>query len=396
MFLPIGDAPNPKGTPVVTYLLIAANVAVFLLLNVPLGAQRADANDPGFREYVEVMARESEGRADLGEIADATSRYDVFAFEHGYRPHAPEVADLFSCMFLHGSLMHLLGNMLFLWIYGDNVERRMGPIAYLIAYLGTGIAATLAHALAFASSDVPLVGASGAISGVLGFYFVWFPRNTVRMLAFLPPFLMQVFEVPARLVLGAYLVLDNLLPFFLSGGGGVAHGAHIGGFVAGALAAWVVDRRGYAGQPFVADQAPASSEEASPRTLVAEGRYAEAAAAYFALPSQHARGALDADATVALAGWLRSQGHPDAALTLLRRLVRDVPSGAGLAEAYALAGSLLLHERAEPTAAYQYLLTARELGPRPETRELLQRELALIETLQKRRVGRLRPPSSGF
>ena len=120
--------------------------------------------------------------------------------------------DLLSCMFLHGSLMHLFGNMLFLWIYGDNVERRLGSFAFLLWYLLTGVAATLAHALVFSSSEVPLVGASGAISGVLGFYFVWFPRNVVRMLAFLPPFLMQVFEIPARYVLGMYLVLDNLCP----------------------------------------------------------------------------------------------------------------------------------------------------------------------------------------
>ena len=244
MFLPIGDAPNPKGMPIVTYALIAANVAAFLLLNIPLGSRQADLNSPELREYVEVMARELQGRVDVREIVAQTSAYDLFSFEHGYRPAAPQLTDLVTCMFLHGGFMHLFGNMLFLWIYGDNVERRLGAIPYLLAYLVTGAAATLTHALVFSSSDVPLVGASGAISGILGFYFLWFPRNVVRMLAFLPPFLMQVFEIPARWVLGAYLVLDNLLPFLTSGEGGVAHGAHIGGFVAGALAAWVLDRRG--------------------------------------------------------------------------------------------------------------------------------------------------------
>ena len=244
MFIPISDAPSPRGTPFVTYALIAANVAAFLLLNVPLGSQRADTSDPAFREYVEVMTRELQGRADVRDLVAQASAYDLFSFEHGYRPAAPQAMDLLSCMFLHGSLMHLFGNMLFLWIYGDNVERRLGPLPYLLWYLVTGVAATLSHALMFSSSDIPLVGASGAISGVLGFYFIWFPKNTVRMLAFLPPFVMQVFQVPARFVLGAYLVFDNLLPFLLAaGGGGVAHGAHIGGFIVGAIAAWFADRR---------------------------------------------------------------------------------------------------------------------------------------------------------
>ena len=216
MFLPIGDRPNPPGIPVVTYALIAANVAAFLLLNVPLGSRQADVGSPAFREYVEVMTRELQGRVDVRELVAQTSAFDLFSFEHGYRPAAPQLADLVTCMFLHGGFMHLFGNMLFLWIYGDNVERRLGPLAFLFWYLATGVAATLTHALVFASSEVPLVGASGAISGVLGFYFLWFPKNVVRMLAFLPPFLMQVFEIPARFVLGLYLVWDNLVPLFIA------------------------------------------------------------------------------------------------------------------------------------------------------------------------------------
>ena len=89
MFLPIGDAPNPKGIPVVTYALIAANVAAFLLLNVPLGSRQADFSSPAFREYVEVMARELQGRVDVRELAAQTSAFDLFTFEHGYRPGAP-------------------------------------------------------------------------------------------------------------------------------------------------------------------------------------------------------------------------------------------------------------------------------------------------------------------
>ena len=91
MFLPIGDAPNPRGTPFVTYALVAINVAVFLMWNVPLGSRPADVNDPAFAEYVEVMARELSGRADVRQLVAQTSAYDLFSFEHGYRPAAAQV-----------------------------------------------------------------------------------------------------------------------------------------------------------------------------------------------------------------------------------------------------------------------------------------------------------------
>ena len=393
MFLPIGDAPNPKGTPIVTWALIAVNVAAFLLLNIPLGARQADLSSAAFREYVEVLAQELDGRVDLRELAARTSAYDLFAFEHGYRPAAPQPVDLLSCMFLHGSFMHLFGNMLFLWIYGDNVERRLGALPYLLWYLLTGVAATLTHALVFSSSNMPLVGASGAISGVLGFYFLWFPRNVVRMLAFLPPFLMQVFEIPARFVLGVYLLWDNVLPLFVAPGGGVAHGAHIGGFVAGALAAWVTERHGRQARParFAVEQPGPGGADVVGRAL-ADGRPAQAAAAYFELPPALARGVLSADQALQLAGWLRRNGHADAALTLLRRVVRDVPQGSGLAGVYAATGLLLLEDLHEPTAAYQYLLTALELGPPPELETEVRRALREIDVLQKRRLGRPRTP----
>jgi membrane associated rhomboid family serine protease len=396
MFLPIGDAPNSKGIPFVTYALIAVNVAVFLMFNVPLGSRRANVNDPALGEYVEVMTRELSGRVDVSQIVAQTSAYDLFSFEHGYRPAAPQMTDLLSCMFLHGGFVHLFGNMLFLWIYGDNVEGRLGAFPYLFWYLATGVVATLTHALVFSDSSVPLIGASGAISGMLGFYFVFFPRNTVRMLAFLPPLLMQVFQIPARLVLGMYLLLDNLVPFLFAGAGGVAHGAHISGFIVGGIVAWFMDRRTTAARPSdieAPETAPRGAEAI--REALAAGRHGEAARAYFALPASSARGALSAEQAVDLATWLREQGHSDAALALLRQVVRDVPRGEGLAEVYALAGIILLDDRREPTAAYQYLLTALEMGPRPETVDAVRRCLAVIEGLQKRRIGRLRsvPPA---
>ncbi len=393
MFLPISDAPNPRGVAFATWALIALNVAAFLLINVPLGQQRADVSDPEFQAYVEFLSQRVQGQASLTEIARQTTAYDLFVFKHGYRPAQGSIADLLFAMFLHGGFMHLFGNMLFLWIYGDNVEHRLGSAPFVFWYLLTGVAATLFHAAVFSSSDVPLVGASGAISGVLGFYFIWFPRNTVRVLAFLPPFLMQVFQIPARFVLGVYLFLDNVVPFFLAGEGGVAYGAHIGGFLAGGAVAWVMDRRGAKarprdiGAPQVTPIGGRSVHEA-----LARGQYGEAASEYFALPAAAARGAVSPDEAVTLGAWLRKNGHADAALVLLRRVVRDTPRGKGLAEVYAEAGFILLEDKREATAAYQYLLTALELGPKPETAAEIRRELAAIEGLQKRDVGRLRSP----
>ncbi len=393
MFIPVGDAPNPRGIPFVTYTLIAVNVAVYLFVNLPLDSRPADRSDPAFREYVQVMSRELQDRVDVRQLVAQASEYDLFSFEHGYRPAAPRLSALLTCMFLHGGFMHLFGNMLFLWIYGDNVERRIGAFAYVFWYLATGVAATLAHSLIFSSSEIPVVGASGAISGILGFYFVWFPRNRVRMLVFLPPFLMQVFEIPARWVLGMFLVVDNLLPFLFAGDSGVANGAHIGGFIAGGLVAWTMDRRGLAARPedIEAPEAPVTGAGAV-RAALADGRTAEAARAYFALPPSLARGALSPAEAVELASWLRRGGHPDAALLLLRRVIRDLPQGDGLAEVYALAGTILLEDLREPAAAYQYLLTALDLGPRAETALAVRRQLATIEELQKRQVGRLHPP----
>src|SRR5262249_32019185 len=192
-------------------------------------------------------------------------QYDLVVFRWGFRPAAPSAVDALTCMFLHAGFLHLFGNMLFLWIYGDNVEHRLGSVPYLCWYLGTGVAATLFHMLRASGSEIPLVGASGAISGILGFYFFWSPRNRVRLLWLLPPFLMQVFEVPARIVLGIYLVLDNLLPYlFVSGDVGVAHGAHIGGFLAGLAAAWLMGRREGAARPEGFAGAPRGAQGPTP------------------------------------------------------------------------------------------------------------------------------------
>ncbi len=238
MFLPIGDSPNLARTPWLTWILIGVNVALHLALW-PLSFQAVDRQDPVLAEYMAVLA------AERGAVPAQVSRADLVRFEHGFKPSRMELADAFSSMFLHGGMAHLLGNMLFLWIFGDNVEHRLGRGRFLLAYLGTGVAAAMGDALLRWDSSIPSVGASGAISGVLGLYFAWFPHNRVRVFVFLFPFIMETIELSARFVLGIYLVVDNILPLLLSGGaGGISYGAHIGGFAAGwGAAKWLEARR---------------------------------------------------------------------------------------------------------------------------------------------------------
>ncbi|MGD9253750.1 MAG: rhomboid family intramembrane serine protease [Holophagae bacterium] len=389
MFLPISDAPNPKGVPVVTWTIIALNVLAYLFINVPFGAQPADVNDPAYGEYLRFLSQIVQNERELDLARQQISAYDLFVFKYGYRPAQLSILDLFFAMFLHGGFMHLFGNMLFLWIYGDNVERRLGAFWFVVWYLLTGVAATFFHAMFFPSSEVPLIGASGAISGVLGFYFVWFPKNMVRVLIFLPPFFIQTFQIAARIVLAIYLFIDNVLPFLLAGGGGVAHGAHIGGFVAGALAALVMNRRAVESHPKdIARPREAPSGAQSVRAALQNGHLDEAAAEYLALPAGPARGALSPTEAVFLAGRLRAAGHSDAALVLLQRVIRSAPRAPGVAEAYALGGFILLDHRRDPTAAFQYLMAALKAGPDPGTRSEIERRLEAIEAQQRVHPGR--------
>jgi membrane associated rhomboid family serine protease len=355
VILPIGDAPNPRGAPFVTYLLIAANFAVFVLLTLPLSGTPADKSDPLFRQYVAAVERSVNDPAQVEQFVRDASAYDLFVFAHGFRPIAPALPALLASLFLHANFLHLFGNMLFLWIYGDNVEHRIGGGRYLLAYLGTGVAATLFHWVTAPDSPLPTIGASGAISGVLGFYFLWFPQNKVRLLWLLPPIFMNVFMVPARIVLGFYLLLDNLVPFLVTGagGGGVAHGAHIGGFVAGVVAAWLHDR-----------------------LLLRRGE-AEMATH----PGEH---------PIALAEQLREDGRPDEALAVLERLLRTLPPGSDAAEAHVRAGTILLDDLHHPTTAYQHFAAALGMNPDPRTASLAEQGIAAIQSMQKYRVGRPR------
>jgi len=394
MILPIGDVPNERGVPLATYLLIALNVAVFVLLSVPLGAARPEPGDPVLAEYLRVLYREAGPQA-AAEAARHVSRYDLFVFEHAFRPAAPSLQGLLLSMFLHAGFAHLFGNMLFLWIYGDNVEHRLGAGRYVLAYLATGAAATLFHAVGDAASEIPMIGASGAISGVLGLYFVWFPRNHVRLLVLLPPFWLDTVAVQSRIVLGFYLVADNLLPYlFARGAGGVAYGAHIGGFVAGVAIALLARRRSVVARP--ADYRRAPKEVAADETAVgpalAEGRFAEAATTYFALPAEATRRILDPSEAVALGDWLRDHGHVDAALTVFRRALRDFPNAPGTALVHARLGEVLLDDLDQPATAYQHFMAALELGD-PEAESIARRGLAEIAARQKRRFAMRRRAS---
>lgn len=384
MFVPIGDRYNPEGfTPWVNYGLIAVNVAVFVLITLPLSGQPANPNDPLALAYLDAVR---DGVSNPSVFLGQLSAYDLFVYEHGFKPGAPALGDLFSSMFLHGGFMHLAGNMLFLWIYGDNVEYRLGRVTYLLVYLATGVVATVTFAVFAAGSLTPLVGASGAISGVLGLYFIFFPRNEVRVFVALFPFFFESFWIRARWVLGFYVVVDNILPFVVGTSSNVAYGAHLGGFFAGLGVAWLVEMSG-SGQPNLeASRAAFSGPSPGPTLggaaaspaggaqgpsldadLAALGRALEmgdlAGATRRARSLEPARVAsLGPSQLYHLARALAASGHDALAGRLLRRglgLHRGEQSQATL---HLALGELRLAQ-GQPAAAYQHLLTGLELAP---------------------------------
>ncbi|MHB0970900.1 MAG: rhomboid family intramembrane serine protease [Thermoanaerobaculia bacterium] len=218
--IPIRDT-NPRRTfPYVNIVLIVINIAVFFW-EVSLGTRV---------------------NATLASIAFVPARF----WEPGQL--APDTMSMFFSMFLHGGWLHLGGNMLYLWIFGDNVEDRLGHVKYLIFYFACGIAATFAHAFMNPQSALPAVGASGAIAGVLGGYLVLFPH--ARVMTFIPiGFVVALRELPAILVLGLWFVLQiftgaaSLGARSLEEAGGVAYFAHIGGFIAGLVLILLMARR---------------------------------------------------------------------------------------------------------------------------------------------------------
>jgi rhomboid family protein len=160
-------------------------------------------------------------------------KQDVFV-EQNFCPHKSVWLSILYTMFLHGSLLHIGGNMLFLWVFGNNIEDRLGRVKFIVFYLLCGLAATYAQSFVAPSSGVPQIGASGAIAGVLGAYIVLYPRARVRTLVFL--FLIFFLDLPAYVLLGIWFLMQLLQGVGPAAtNGGVAYMAHVGGFIAGIL-----------------------------------------------------------------------------------------------------------------------------------------------------------------
>jgi membrane associated rhomboid family serine protease len=213
--IPIGDNDSDRTrAPLINYLLIGINILVFVYY------QSFGMNESFTLSYATVPGEILSGR-------------DIATNGLGVTP-IPVYATIFTAMFMHGGIAHIAGNMLYLWIFGDNLENRMGHLKYLAFYLLTGVIATLSHVLASSLTGqdtlIPSLGASGAISGVLGGYLILFPANKVRVLAFV-----FTITVPAFVTLGLWIGLQFLGGWESLGakGGGVAYAAHIGGFLAG-------------------------------------------------------------------------------------------------------------------------------------------------------------------
>ncbi|MBI5187731.1 MAG: rhomboid family intramembrane serine protease [Nitrospirae bacterium] len=158
------------------------------------------------------------------------------------------ILTVFSAMFMHGGVFHLAGNMLYLWIFGNNIEDRLGHLRFIVFYIFCGIVSAYAHVLTESHSTIPMIGASGAVSGILGAYVLLFPHARVHTLVFLG-FFVQVIRIPALIVIGFWAIIqliNGLLSKGLGGEGGVAWFAHIGGFLIGLITIklWLPKKRG--------------------------------------------------------------------------------------------------------------------------------------------------------
>jgi membrane associated rhomboid family serine protease len=222
MFIPLKDLNPSRSYPFVTITLILANVVVFLYEFVLETTMPHRAFDALVLSYSEVPAR-------------------IPAFLAGHTGFQVAFFPLVTSMFLHANWLHIAGNMLFLWIFGDNVEDFFGHFTYLFFYLACGIGAGLLHVLFNFHSNIPAVGASGAISGVMGAYILLHPRARILTLVFIFPI-----PVPAVVFLGLWFILQFLSGLNTLGGGasgGVAVWAHIGGFLLGMFLTSMAERR---------------------------------------------------------------------------------------------------------------------------------------------------------
>jgi len=203
---PIRDHNPSRRVPYVTIALIAANILIFLLQTLTI------QDDPSLARHY----------ADWAMVPAEVSQGDAYY-------------SIFSSMFLHAGFMHIAGNMLFLWIYGDNLEDILGHVPFLAFYLVCGLLAAMAHILADSASPVPTVGASGAIAGVMGGYLLLFPKARIDFLLILVVFF-RVFTLSAWMILGFWFAIQLVQGTLMDqSGGGVAYWAHAGGFVAGLI-----------------------------------------------------------------------------------------------------------------------------------------------------------------
>lgn len=385
--IPIGDEPSEGVTPVVNYALIAANVLVFLLF------QKGGTADGVVEKYA-------------------------------YVPADPSLLTAFTSMFLHGSWMHLLGNMLFLWIFGDNVEARLGRFGYLCAYLATGLFGGVVHGMLGPTSAIPSLGASGAISGVQGLYVVAFPQNRVKLLIFFR-FIVRVLHIRAPWIVGFWFVLNDLLPTVLgdSKGGGVAHGAHLGGFGSGLVLCfllrpffgpraaeapsprgtpspwrpggipdlpprgapgggrpgdpWILDRRSPSADPFAS--AP-SGPDAGPEILglARSGRTAEAARALGTALQTGGRPTLPESDYLTLALHMEGMRRFDDARKAFEGILAAYPTGVSAPIAHLGLGLILARHVGDPAAARPHLASAAALSTDARVRAAAEQALSLL------------------
>jgi membrane associated rhomboid family serine protease len=237
--LPIKDLNPTRSTPVVTWLILAACIGIYFLWQPSPAGETVEDTEFAFH-YAAIPCEVKEGRPltrdeVVATLGDAAIGGDETACEVGSPaseavfPGKSSWLALLTSMFLHGSLLHLGGNMLFLWIFGNNIEDHLGHLRYALFYVVGGVVASGAHIMLNLDSTIPVVGASGAIAAVMGAYLVWFPDAPVRTVVIF--FLITVLYVRAKWLLGFWF----LTQFFTSPNSGVAWAAHVGGFVFGVV-----------------------------------------------------------------------------------------------------------------------------------------------------------------
>ncbi len=228
--------------PIITYTFIIINIVVFFAL------QECGTNRAFTRSFAAVPAEIVSGTLQSGDqltVLEQSNRA-IYIMAARLRRALPVYITLITSMFLHGGLLHILGNMLFLFVFGDNIEDRIGKFWYILFYLACGVVATLVQVISSVVTNVdiriPIVGASGAISGLLAAYVIFYPRKRVKILFWFLLFIRFIVRVPSIVVIGIWFALQLLSAYstFGEGGGGVAYAAHIGGFVMGGLLALIV------------------------------------------------------------------------------------------------------------------------------------------------------------